>query len=157
MTSAHAGPGEVEGGQPEAPREISLYEKWSKLYPIWVKGQFQRARRRLLVALLLVYYASPWITWSGKQGVLFDIPERKFTIFFTTFYPQEFVLLSWLLIIAAFTLFVVTVVAGRIWCGYACPQTVWTLCFQWIEKRIEGDRNQRLRLDRSPWNARVAG
>jgi cytochrome c oxidase accessory protein FixG len=104
------------------------------------------------VLLLLVFYVGPWLTWNGAPAIWLDVPERKFIIFGATFWPQEFVLLSILLIIAVFALFVFTVVAGRLWCGFACPQTVWTLCYVWLEKLIEGDRSQRIRLDRSRWS-----
>jgi cytochrome c oxidase accessory protein FixG len=137
--------------------EILLYEKWQKIYPLWVKGPFQTGRRFVLAVLLGVFYLGPWITWDGRPAILFDLAERKFHIFSATFWPQEFVLVSWLLMIGAFSLFAFTVMAGRVWCGWACPQTIWTLCYQWIEKLVEGDRNQRLRLDRGPWNARRVG
>ena len=140
------------GGDGGGPSEIRLYEKWKKIYPLWVKGGFQTYRRVVLVLLLLVFYLSPWLTWNGQPAIWLNLPERKFVFLSATFWPQEFVFLSWLLIIAAFSLFFVTVIAGRIWCGWACPQTVWTLCFVWIEKWVEGDRNQRMKLDRGPWN-----
>ena len=85
--------------------------------------------------------------------MLFDLPARKFHILYMTFWPQDFPLLAWLLIIAAFTLFTVTVSAGRVWCGYTCPQTVWTSIYMWIEQRVEGSRNQRIKLDKAPWSA----
>jgi cytochrome c oxidase accessory protein FixG len=142
---------ESEGGGD--PGEIQLYERWKKLYPLRVIGPFQLARHVALVLLLIVFYASPWLTWDGHPAVLFDVPARKFVFLWATFWPQELVLLSWILIISAFALFFFTVVAGRIWCGWACPQTVWTLCYVWIEHVVEGNRNQRLRLDSRPWNA----
>jgi cytochrome c oxidase accessory protein FixG len=150
---ASTGPGSATEGQPVGGGEIRLYEKWRKIYPLWVKGGFQTYRRIVLVILLFVFYVSPWLTWNGQPAVWFNLPERKFVVLWATFWPQEFVLLSWLLIISAFSLFFFTVMAGRIWCGWACPQTVWTLCYVWIEKLIEGDRSQRLRLDRGAWNA----
>jgi cytochrome c oxidase accessory protein FixG len=134
--------------------EVSLYEKWRKIYPQWVDGGFQKYRRIVLGILLVIFYVTPWLTWHGAPAVWLNLPERKFVLFWATFWPQELVLLSWLLIIGAFSLFFFTVVAGRIWCGWACPQTVWTLVYVWIEKWIEGDRNQRMRLDQGPWNAR---
>jgi cytochrome c oxidase accessory protein FixG len=137
--------------------EILLYERWLKLYPLWVQGRFQALRRVTLVVLLLVFYASPWLTWNGQPAVLFNLPERKFVFLWATFWPQELVLLAWILMIAAFALFFFTVMAGRLWCGWACPQTVWTLCYVWIERLVEGGRNQRLRLDRGRWNAKRIG
>jgi len=138
---------------PAAPEQISLYEKWRKIYPMWVSGGFQTWRRVMLVVLLLIFYVSPWITWNGEPGVYFDLVHRRFTILFTTFVPEEFFLLAWALIIAAFMLFFVTVVAGRIFCGWACPQTVWSLVYFTIEYLVEGDRSARLRLDNGKWNA----
>ncbi len=136
-----------------APESISLYEKWKKIYPMWVNGSFQTWRRVTLVVLLLIFYVSPWLTWNGQRGVHFDLEHRRFTLFFVTFVPEEFYLLAWALIIAAFTLFFVTVVAGRIFCGWACPQTVWSLVYFTIEYLVEGDRSARMRLDRGRWSA----
>ncbi len=141
--------GEVPGEHAEV---VSLYERWRKIQSLWVIGPFQTARRVSLVLLLVVFYVGPWLTWNGGPAIWLDVPERKFIIFGATFWPQEFVLLSMLLIIAAFALFVFTVVAGRLWCGFGCPQTVWTLCYVWLEKLIEGGRSQRIRLDRSRWS-----
>ncbi len=141
--------GEMPGEHAEV---VSLYERWRKIQSLWVSGPFQTARRVSLVLLLVVFYVGPWLTWNGGPAIWLDVPERKFIIFGATFWPQEFVLLSMLLIIAAFALFVFTVVAGRLWCGFGCPQTVWTLCYVWLEKLIEGDRSQRIRLDRSRWS-----
>jgi cytochrome c oxidase accessory protein FixG len=95
----------------------------------------------------------PWVNWDGHQSVLFDLPARKFYIFGLTFWPQDFIFLTLMLIIAGLSLFFVTAVAGRLWCGYACPQTVWTEVFLWMERWVEGDRNKRMKLDASPWNA----
>jgi cytochrome c oxidase accessory protein FixG len=131
----------------------SLYRKDPKVYPRDVKGRFASLRKLAVVALLGLYYALPWINWSGHQSVLFDLPARKFYIFGLTFWPQDFIFLTLLLIIAGLSLFFVTAVAGRLWCGYACPQTVWTEVFLWMERWVEGDRNKRLKLDASPWNA----
>ncbi len=135
------------------PETISLYEKWRKIYPLWVDGSFQTWRRITLVVLLLIFYVSPWLTWNGQRGVHFDLEHRRFTLAFVTFVPEEFYLLAWALIIAAFTLFFVTVVAGRIFCGWACPQTVWSLVYFTIEYLVEGDRSARMRLDQGRWNA----
>ncbi|MBT8059708.1 MAG: 4Fe-4S binding protein, partial [Gammaproteobacteria bacterium] len=104
--------------------------------------------------LLGLYYVLPWININGNQSVLFDLPARKFYIFGMTFWPQDFVFLALLLITAGLTLFFVTALAGRLWCGYACPQTVWTEVFVRIERWVEGDRAKRMKLDKAPWNAR---
>ena len=142
-------------GRPAA--TLDLYERWRKIYPLWIAGGFQRWRRVTLVFLLLVFYVTPWLEWDGRPAVWLNLPERKFSLLWATFWPQEFVLFSWLLISAAFALFFFTVIAGRVWCGWVCPQTVWTLCYQWIEKWIEGDRSARIRLDRAPWTAAKFG
>jgi cytochrome c oxidase accessory protein FixG len=104
------------------------------------------------VALLGLYYIIPWFNWAGHQAVLFDLPARKFYILGLTFWPQDFIFLALMLIIAGLSLFFVTAVAGRLWCGFACPQTVWTEVFLWLERLVEGDRNKRIKLDASPWN-----
>lgn len=121
-----------------------------KIYVKETHGFFKRLRSVTLWILFVLYFATNWMTWNGRQAVLFDLPERKFHVFNITFWPQDFVLLSLLLIVMAFTLFVVTTLAGRIWCGYVCPQTSWTLVYMWIEERIEGPRNKRMKLDKSP-------
>ena len=130
----------------------SLYVAHRKVYPREIEGRFNRLRVAATIALLGLFYAMPWLQWDGHQAVLFDLPARKFYIFGLTFFPQDFFLLTWLLIIAALSLFFVTALAGRLWCGYACPQTVWTEIFVWMERWTEGNRQARMRLDQSPWN-----
>src|SRR5687768_13481344 len=98
----------------------------------------------------------PWLTWNDRQAVLFDIAHRKFYIFGLVFWPQDIIYLTVLLILSALSLFLFTAVAGRLWCGYACPQTVYTEIFMWIERVIEGDRNARMRLDRQPLRKKLA-
>ncbi len=105
-----------------------------------------------MVALLGLYYGLAWLQWDGRQAVLFDLPARKFYIFNLVLFPQDFFFLSWLLIIAALSLFFFTALAGRLWCGYACPQTVWTEAFLWMERLAEGRGAARRKLDRGPWN-----
>ena len=134
--------------------EQELFVKREKIYPREVHGLFAWLRNAAALTLLGVYYGLPWLPWQGRQAVLFDLPARKFYIFGMTFWPQDFFYLAALLIIAALSLFFFTALAGRLWCGYACPQTVWTEIFLWIERRIEGDRPQQMRLDRAPWSAR---
>jgi len=126
------------------------YAKHEKVYPREVHGLFATFRLLGVVILLGGYYLVPWIQWGGHQAVLFDLPARKFYIFELTFWPQDFIYLAALLIIAALTLFFFTALAGRLWCGYACPQTVWTEVFLWIERKVEGSRNQQIKLDHSP-------
>lgn len=130
----------------------SLYVSERKVYPRDVSGRFDRLRRLAVFWLLGMYYLFPWLKWDGRQAVLFDLPARKFHVFGLTFWPQDFSLLAILLIILALTLFFVTALAGRLWCGYACPQTVWTETFLWMERWTEGDRARRMKLDAGPWN-----
>ncbi len=129
-----------------------LYEKAPAIYSRKIKGTFNTLRRYSVWALLGLYYALPWFNYDGHQAFLFDLPARKFYLLGITIWPQDFILLSWLLIIAALLLFFVTSIAGRLWCGYACPQTVWTETFIWIERIFEGDRNKQMKLAKSPWN-----
>jgi cytochrome c oxidase accessory protein FixG len=129
-----------------------LYAAHQKVHARAVSGRFNRLRVLAVFLLLGLYYVLPWVRWDGRQAVLFDLPARKFYLFGLTFFPQDFYLLSWLLIIAALALFFFTALAGRLWCGYACPQTVWTQTFMWIERLIEGDRAQRIKLDKRPWD-----
>ncbi|MBB6523548.1 cytochrome c oxidase accessory protein CcoG [Pseudoteredinibacter isoporae] len=131
---------------------IDLYAGSNKIYTRKVKGFYQRLRRYTGIPLLLGFLLLPWFNIEGRQAVLFDLPERKFHILWTTFWPQDFMLLAWLLIIAAFALFTVTVLVGRVWCGFTCPQTVWTLMYIWAEDKCEGDRNARIKLDKAPWS-----
>ncbi|HDP90061.1 MAG TPA: cytochrome c oxidase accessory protein CcoG [Thioalkalivibrio sp.] len=139
-----------------APDEVQaeIYKKREKIYPREVHGMFARLRVAAVLALLGLYYVIPWLHWNGQQLVLFDLPARKFHIFGLTFWPQDFFFLAMLLVVAALALFLFTTLAGRLWCGYACPQTVWTEVFLWIERRIEGDRPRQMKLDKAPWSAR---
>jgi cytochrome c oxidase accessory protein FixG len=125
-----------------------MYAKRRHIYVREIKGFFQRLRRGSNWLLMLAYFLTPWLQWGDRPAIWFDLPGREFHIFAATFYPQEFMLLSWLLIICAFGLFFITVFAGRVWCGYTCPQSVWTFLFIWFEHRIEGSRNKRIKLDR---------
>lgn len=137
----------------QAPIE-ELYAKHEKIYPRAVSGIFATWRLLGMLSLLGAYYLVPWFRWDDHQAVLFDLPARKFYIFGLTFWPQDFFYLAILLIIAALALFFFTALAGRLWCGYACPQTVWTEAFLWIERKIEGDRNKQMKLAKQPWNFR---
>lgn len=130
-----------------------LYAKREHIYVKFYRGIFKNLRIISGAIMLIMFYGFSWIQWDGKQAVLFDLPNRQFHVFGMTFWPQDFMLLSWLLIILAFTLFFVTVFAGRLWCGYACPQFVWTWLFIWAERIAEGDRNQRMKLDKSNMSA----
>jgi len=144
-------------GAPAGGLEPSLYAKRQKVYPREVHGLFASLRVTGVIVLMGIYYLLPWAQWQGRQAVLLDLPDRKFHFFELTFWPQDFIYLTALLIIAALSLFFFTALAGRLWCGYACPQTVWTEVFLWIERRIEGDRGRQMKLDKAPWSARKVG
>jgi len=131
----------------------SFYAASEKIYPREVKGRYA-SRRNLTVAVLLgLFYGVAWLNWRGHQALLFDLPARKFHIFGLTLWPQDFFYMALLMIIAAVSLFFFTALAGRLFCGYACPQTVWTELFLWIERRTEGTRSKRMKLDQGPWTA----
>ena len=140
---------------PEPVKESALlYESGVKIQPRRAHGRFQNLRNASMLALLGAYYLVPWLTWNGNPLVWFDLPHRRFHLAWLTLAPQDLILLSALLFVAALTLFLFTTLAGRLWCGYACPQTVWTEAFLWIEHFIEGDRHARMKLDRAPWDTR---
>ncbi|HYF16436.1 MAG TPA: 4Fe-4S dicluster domain-containing protein, partial [Ramlibacter sp.] len=128
----------------------SLYEAQKKIYPRAVTGLFARWRWALVWLTQLVFYGLPWIGWGERQAVLFDLAARRFYIFGYVLYPQDFIYLTALLVISALSLFLFTAVAGRLWCGFACPQTVYTEMFLWIERKVEGERHERMKLDASP-------
>ncbi len=143
-----------------------LYESRVKVYPKQVHGIYRRAKWLIMLVTLSIYYGTPWLRWDRgaglpDQAVLLDFPNRRFYFFFLEIWPQEFYYITGLLILAALGLFLVTSVAGRAWCGYACPQTVWTDLFIHVERFFEGDRSARMRLDRGHWTlskvARKAG
>ena len=129
---------------------ISLYAAHEKIYPRSVSGLFSNWRWAMVVLTQLVFYGLPWLEWGQRQAILFDLGVRRFYIFGLVLYPQDFIYLTGILVISALSLFLFTAVAGRLWCGYACPQTVYTEMFLWIEKKIEGDRSARMRRDAKP-------
>lgn len=131
---------------------VDLYEADNKVYTRKITGFWQAFRRYTGLPLIAGYVLLPWVMLNGNPAVLFDIGARKFHILSMTFWPQDFMLLAWLLIIAAFMLFTITVLLGRVWCGFTCPQTVWTLMFISIEHFFEGDRNKQIKLDKQGWN-----
>jgi cytochrome c oxidase accessory protein FixG len=137
--------------------ETSLYEVRKKIYPRAVHGWFAGWRWLLVAATQLLFYGLPWLTWNARPAVLFDLTARKFYIFGMVLWPQDFIFLTGLLVISALSLFLFTAVGGRLFCGYACPQTVYTEIFMWIERKVEGDRVQRIRLDKSGLNATKFG
>ncbi|MES2016902.1 MAG: cytochrome c oxidase accessory protein CcoG [Pseudomonadota bacterium] len=130
---------------------IKMYAAREEIYPREAKGRYATLRWACVWITQLVFYGVPWLTWNGRQAILFDLGARKFYILGMVLWPQDFIFLAALLIICAYLLFLVTAVAGRVWCGFACPQTVYTEIFMWIERRIEGARSARIRLDRQPW------
>ena len=130
--------------------EVALYEIRKTIHPRAVHGWFARWRWTLVFLTQAVFYGVPWLTWNGRQAVLFDLSARKFYLFGGVFWPQDVIYLAVLLILSALALFLFTAIAGRLWCGYACPQTVYTEIFMWIERKIEGDRLARVRLDAAP-------
>jgi len=134
--------------------EISLYAARKKLYPRSVTGTFARWRWVFVWLTQLVFYGLPWLQWGQRQAVLFDLEARRFYIFGLVLYPQDFIYLTGILVVSALSLFLFTAIAGRLWCGYACPQTVYTEIYLWMEKRFEGDRSARMRLDQEPWSLR---
>jgi cytochrome c oxidase accessory protein FixG len=134
--------------------EQSLYEIRKKIYPRAVTGKFATARWLLVFLTQAVFYGLAWLQWNDRQAVLFDIASRKFYIFGLVFWPQDIIYLTVLLILSAYSLFLFTAIAGRLWCGYACPQTVYTEIFLWIERKVEGDRLARVKLDKEPLTAR---
>ncbi len=141
---------------PGKPDEMgaSLYEAQKKIYPRAVRGLFARWRWGFVFLTQLVFYGLPWLQWGERQAVLFDLGARRFYILGYVLYPQDFIYLTGLLVISALSLFLFTAVAGRLWCGFACPQTVYTEIFLWIERKVEGDRNARIRLDASTLSPR---
>ena len=133
-------------------------EQREKIHPKRVRGTFRRLKWVVMAATLAVYYLAPWIRWdrgpsAPDQAILIDFPARRFYFFFIEIWPQEVYYLTGLLVLAALGLFLITSLAGRVWCGYSCPQTVWVDLFVHVERWVEGDRNARIRLDRAPWTA----
>jgi cytochrome c oxidase accessory protein FixG len=137
-------------------KELPLYVDRIKVHPKDVSGLFRRLKWAVLAFCLTVYYAAPFLRWdrgptAPDQAILIDLPGRKAYFFMFEIWPQEVYFLTGLLILAAIGLFLVTSLFGRLWCGYACPQTVWTDLFMWVERKIEGDRNARIKLDAAPY------
>ena len=136
-----------------AANAIPLYISETKIQPRAVRGWFATWRWTLVWFTQLLFYGLPWLTWNGRPAVLLDLTSRRFYIFEMVLHPQDVIYLAALLIISAFGLFLFTAVAGRLWCGFACPQTVYTEIFMWVERRFEGDRQARIKLDAAPWSA----
>ncbi|CAP43583.1 cytochrome c oxidase accessory protein CcoG [Bordetella petrii] len=147
-------PGPARPGAATETLEQTLADVRGKIYPRSVNGVFASWRVVFVFLTQLVFYGLPWLQWNGRQAVLFDLGARKFYLFGLVLWPQDVVYLAVLLVISALALFLFTAVAGRLFCGYACPQTVYTEIFMWIERKVEGDRLARIRLDESPWTLR---
>jgi cytochrome c oxidase accessory protein FixG len=147
---------------PISPHEIREVEKaqyvaGKKIYPRAMTSWFARWRWVMVWFTQALFYGLPWLTWNGRQALLFDLEARKFHLFGLILWPQDFIYLSALLVVSALSLFLFTSIGGRLFCGYACPQTVYSEIFLWIERRIEGDRAARLRLDGEPLSLRKIG
>ncbi|WP_295957489.1 cytochrome c oxidase accessory protein CcoG [Rhodoferax sp.] len=136
---------------------VSLYAAQPKIYPRSVQGLFARWRWGMVFLTQLVFYGLPWLQYGERQAVLLDLAARRFYLFGLVLYPQDFIYLTGLLVVSALSLFLFTAVAGRLWCGFTCPQTVYSEIFMWIERRIEGDRGARMRLDGAPLSAHKIG
>lgn len=134
-----------------AQRTIPLFAADAKVYPRSVSGRFANWRWIFVALTQLFFYGMPWLQWNGRQALLFDIEAQRFYVLGLVFYPQDLIYLAALLVLSALALFLFTAVAGRLWCGYSCPQTVYTELFLWIERRTEGDRQARIKLDAAPW------
>ena len=142
----------VESIDPAKPLRLTPAQAGGPIHTRSFTGRFRNLRLLGAGLLFLLFFGTAWIDWNGRQAVLWDLDNRQFHIFGATFWPQDFILLSAILIIAAFGLFFITVLAGRVWCGYACPQSVWTWVFMRVEQITEGDRGQRIKLDAAPWS-----
>ena len=131
---------------------IKPYKSQTSVYVREQKGFYQKIRRYINWLLMFLFIALPFIQFNDQQALLLDVVKQEFRIFNLTFWPQDFILLAGIFMVAAFALFFVTTWLGRVWCGYVCPQTVWTLAYVWVEHRIEGTRNKRIALDKAPWS-----
>jgi cytochrome c oxidase accessory protein FixG len=150
-SASTASPPTAEQREVRREQVISLYKKSETIYARAVDGWFAKWRWVMVWLTQLVFYGLPWLAWNNRQAVLFDLEARRFYIFNLVLYPQDFIYLTALLVISAYGLFLFTAVAGRLWCGFACPQSVYTEIFMWIERKFEGDRMKRMKLDKGPW------
>ena len=142
----------IETIDPGKPKRLTPAKEGGPIHTRSFSGLFRNLRLLGAGLLFILFFGTAWLDWNGRQAVLWDLGAGQFHIFGSTFWPQDFILLSAILIIAAFGLFFISVLAGRVWCGYACPQSTWTWIFMWAEKITEGDRNQRIKLDAAPWS-----
>lgn len=137
--------------QPDA-NKADRFNPRNRIYVRAINGLWTQVRRKMGWAAMLFFLLLPWIPWGDRQAVWFNLAEQKFHIFGLTIWPQDLTLLAAFFMIAAFGLFFITTYLGRVWCGYTCPQTVWTFIFIWFEEKLEGARNKRMKLDQMPWN-----
>ncbi len=161
-TQTPANPDEIERLEAEAVnaawKRKPLYEARKKIFPKRAEGTYRRFKWLVMLVTLGIYYITPWLRWdrgpfAPDQAVLLDVANRRFYFFFIEIWPQEFFFVAGLLVMAGFGLFLITSAVGRAWCGYTCPQTVWVDLFLVVERAIEGDRNQRMKLENAPWTA----
>lgn len=147
-----APPKSVNIQRPEPSRKDSHHSPRNHIYVREVKGRIENMRRGIGFVLMALFIVIPWLTWNGEQAVLLDILNQRFRIFSITLWPQDLTILAWIFMISAFALFLVTTLYGRVWCGFTCPQTTWTFIFMWFERKFEGTRHQRMKLDQRPMN-----
>ncbi len=140
-----------------AKNDKERYKPGDEIYVRKNSGFFQKLRQRMNLVYFAFFALLPWLQFNGHQAILFDISEQRFTLWNLTLWPQDLTLLAWIFIFGAFLLFFVTTFLGRVWCGYMCPQTVWTFIFIWFEEKIEGSANQRKKLDQKKMNAKKLG
>lgn len=133
---------------------VPLFFRREKIYIRETEGCFTAWRRAVILLTQLVYFGLPWLRWSGRPAVWFDLPSRRFHVFGAVFWPQDLVYLAGLLVFGACLLFFLSALAGRVWCGFACPHTVYGEIFRWIERKAEGSRSARMRLDREQMSMR---
>jgi len=145
-------PRQVKIQKPDPTKRDNNYSPRSHIYVREVKGRVETLRRALGFALMALFLVLPWLTWNGEQAILLDIINQRFRIFGLTLWPQDLTILAWIFMISAFALFLVTTLYGRVWCGFTCPQTTWTFIFMWVERKLEGSRHQRMKLDQRPWD-----
>jgi len=145
-------PNPKPAAKPAVKEQVIQFHSSKRIHPKRAIGKFANLRVLMIVATQLFFYGMPWIMWHGRQAVLFNIEERHFYLFSMVLEPADMLYLAGLMIVSAFGLFWWTTIAGRLWCGYSCPQTVYTEIMLWIDHLVEGDRNKRLKLDKEPWN-----
>ena len=138
--------------KPAVKEQVIQFHSNKRIHPKRAIGKFANFRVIMIIVTQLFFYGMPWIMWHGRQAVLFNIEERHFYLFSMVLEPADMLYLAGLMIVSAFGLFWWTTIAGRLWCGYSCPQTVYTEIMLWIDHLVEGDRNKRLKLDKEPWN-----